>query len=103
MTEYEFEWDEAKRSEVFAARGVDILYAALIFEGPVFVKRDDRKDYGEERWTAIGAVEEQCFVVVYTIRDSAVRLITAWKGGRNDRARYQERLAVEPQGDVWPG
>lgn len=45
------EWDEEKREKVIKDRGVDFLYAALIFENPVFVARDDRSglDYGEDR------------------------------------------------------
>ena len=45
----EFEWDEAKRRSVITERGVDLLYAALIFEGPTLTALDDRRDYGEER------------------------------------------------------
>ncbi|WP_425287204.1 BrnT family toxin [Pelagibacterium luteolum] len=97
----EFTWSEAKRREVIASRRIDMLYAALIFEGPVFISRDVRKDYGEERSIALGAVGLECFVVVFTIRDDTIRLITAWKGGRDDRKRYQEELARRPAGDAW--
>lgn len=89
----EFEWDETKRQQVLLERGVDILYAALIFEGPVLMRIDDRADYGETRQIALGMVDDECFVVVFTDRDGIRRLITAWKGGRNDRSRYQESLA----------
>ncbi|WP_026381190.1 BrnT family toxin [Afifella pfennigii] len=99
----EFEWSETKRQEVIERRKVDILYAAFIFEGPVFVSKDGRKEYGEDRWIAVGLVENECFVVVYTIRDGTIRLITAWKGGRHERRRYQERLARQPAGDAWAG
>jgi uncharacterized DUF497 family protein len=43
----DFEWDEGKRREVLEKRGVDILYAALIFENVVLTWLDDRRDYGE--------------------------------------------------------
>ena len=89
----QFEWDEAKRQRVIAERGVDRLYAALIFEGPVLTRRDNRRDYGEDRMISLGMVEDECFVVVHTTRDDAVRLITAWKGGRDDRDIYQACIA----------
>ena len=41
----DFEWDEEKSRTVFAERRVDILHAALIFEGPVLTRRDDRREY----------------------------------------------------------
>lgn len=89
----EFELNESKREDVKRKRSVDLLYAALIFDGPVLTRVDNRKDYGEERKISIGMVEDECFVVVYTEREGCVRLITAWKGGRNERSQYQASLA----------
>lgn len=65
----EFEWDESKRLRILKERRVDILYAALIFEGDVLTRIDDRRDYGEPRFISLGMVEDECFVVVHTQRD----------------------------------
>lgn len=86
-----FEWDEAKRQETLRERGVDILYAALIFEGVTFTRHDDRVDYGEARLISVGLVDDVPYVVVHTERGEITRLITAWKGGRRDYGRYKER------------
>jgi uncharacterized DUF497 family protein len=67
----DFEWDEHKRQSVLLARRVDLLYAALIFEGPVLTRVDDRQPYGEARWISIGLVADECLVVVHTERDGA--------------------------------
>jgi uncharacterized DUF497 family protein len=75
-----------------AARGFDLLDAALIFEGPVLIKPDLRKDYGEPRFLALGMVDDACFVMVYTLRGSARRLITAWRGGEDERIQYQKGI-----------
>ena len=64
----EFEWDETKRQQVLRERGVGVLYAALIFEGPVLTRVDDRADYGETRQISLGIVDDQGFVVVFTER-----------------------------------
>jgi uncharacterized protein len=85
----DFEWDEAKRQSNLEKHTVDFRFAALIFEGPVVVEPDNRQDYGEERLLAIGYFREQCFVVAHTKRGTAIRLISAWKGGRRDRRKYQ--------------
>lgn len=85
----EFEWDESKRRKLIERRGVDLVRAARIFRGRVLVEEDDRHDYGEVRKTAIGMVGEDCYVVVFTERDAVIRLITAWKGGRRERSKYQ--------------
>ena len=99
----EFDWDENKRNEVFGRRGVDILYAALIFENHVLTWPDDRQDYGEKRLISLGLVDGEPYVVVHTERNGVTRLITAWKGGRNDFGKYQASIAGRATGDDEPG
>lgn len=88
----QFEWDEAKRQQILKERGIDILDAALIFENSVLTRLDDRRDYGEERFISLGMADGECYVVVHTERNGNIRLITAWKGGRNDQEDYQKRF-----------
>ena len=88
----DIEYSESKRREVLAGRRVDNLRAARIFEGVVVTSVDSRIDYGEIREISIGLVGEECYVVVHTRRGDAMRVITAWKGGRRDRKRYQTGL-----------
>ena len=94
-----FEWDEDKRRAVFEERGVDLLDAALIFEGPVVTKVDARRDYGEKRYLSIGEADGVIYAVVHTRRREAIRLITAWTVGRRDRERYKASLAERPSRD----
>ena len=95
----EFEWDEVKRRRVIKERGVDVLYAAQIFEGEVLTRVDDREDYGEVRLISLGMVDEECFGVIHTLRRGVTRLITAWKGGRDDRSHYEAGIARRYQED----
>jgi uncharacterized DUF497 family protein len=76
-----------------------MLYAALIFENEVLTRIDDREDYGEVRLISLGVVDGECFVVVHTERNGRTRLITAWKGGRDDRAQYEAGIARRHQTD----
>ena len=99
----DFEWDENKRRQVIDQRGVDVLYAALIFESEVLTRRDDREDYREDRWISLGLVEDECFVVVHTTRNDRIRLITAWKGGRDERAEYEAGIARRHKADEGEG
>jgi uncharacterized DUF497 family protein len=59
---------EAKSEKNVRARKLDFAFAALIFDGPVLEKIDDRADYGETRIQAIGAAEGEILFVVYTYR-----------------------------------
>lgn len=88
----QFEWNEDKRSQNVEKHGVDLLYAALIFEGETLTREDDREDYGEVRFASLGLVDDMPFVVIHTERGNKTRLISAWKGGRKDYERYKEQF-----------
>ena len=85
-----FEWNEEKRQSTLKDRGVDFLYAALIFEGPTLTRIDDRADYGELRHISLGLIDDTPFVVIHTQRGDNIRLISAWKGGRRDYEKYKD-------------
>ena len=89
----EYEWDESKRRTALGKHGVDFQKAAFIFEGPVLTVDDRRKDYGELRQISIGVVDGEIYVVVHTDRSGVIRIISAWKGGEDDRERYYAGLA----------
>jgi uncharacterized DUF497 family protein len=96
----QFDWDDDKRQANLDKHGVDFLYAARIFRGPVLTEIDGRTDYGEVRCVAVGRVGEECFVVVFTQRGDTCRLISARKGGRRDRRKYQDSDAGRDRGDA---
>ncbi len=95
-----FEWDEAKRLANLEEHGVDFRDAALIFENPVIEAADVRNDYGETRLRALGHIDGDFFLVVYTWRQSGEhggrddirRIISAWKVGRDGQERYRAIL-----------
>jgi uncharacterized DUF497 family protein len=90
----EFEWDDDKASANLEKHGVDFVDAAQIFAGVTFEVADTRRAYGEPRTRAIGAHDEEVYVVVYTPRGDRLRLISAWKAGHNDRKQYHAHLAA---------
>lgn len=88
----DFEWDEAKRQSNIRKHGVDFFDAAVIFANDTFEVEDDRDDYGEERWIAIGHVDGVVYRVVYTMRRDVIRIISAQKADRRDRERYYQEI-----------
>lgn len=88
-----FSWDEKKRLENLKKHGVDFQDAALIFENPVIEDQDTRKDYHEVRWRALGHVDEDYFMVVYTWRNDSRRIISAWKVNDEGKQRYTALLS----------
>jgi hypothetical protein len=86
----EFEWDEAKSDTCFAERGFDFAYVVQVFLDPDRqIEIDDRFDYGEPRYRAVGRVDNRVFVVVYTPRDGRFRLISARKANQREIRRYE--------------
>ena len=60
----QFEWDEAKRDACLKGRGFDFAYATRVFLGPQrIVAQDRRRDYGEDRFQVLGAIEKRVYAV----------------------------------------
>ena len=96
------EWREAKRRQNILERGVDFADAALIFEheDEAVEAVDEREDYGEVRYRALGRVDDDYFMVAYTWRGTNRRIISAWKVNEDGRRRYERILAQRPADDA---
>lgn len=87
----EFEWDPDKSEATFRQRGFDFAYAARLFVGDWIETEDTRADYGETRVKAVGQVGPDVLAVVYTVRGSAVRIISARLANRKERSLWRTR------------
>jgi uncharacterized DUF497 family protein len=73
--ELEFEWDEKKASANLDKHAVSFLTAAEIFGNEIMERIDDREEYGEIRFIALGRVDADVFRVVFTWRsESLIRM-----------------------------
>lgn len=87
-----FEWDHTKSETCFSQRGFDFLYAAQAFFDPNrIVRADTRYNYGEDRYQLIGMIQQRLFVVAYTPRHDAIRIISARKANRREVRHYEHR------------
>jgi len=59
-----------------------------VFEDEYRIEELDDRDYGEERWTAIGQISAGFVFVVYTVRNGVIRLISARKARIDEQKRY---------------
>ena len=86
----EFEWDDTKNAACFEDRGFDFAYAVRAFLDPQrIVAQDRRRDYGEDRYRLVGMIDGRTYVIVYTMRGSATRVISARKANRKEVANYE--------------
>ena len=87
----EFEWDENKERKNIEKHGIDFDQAKSIWNGPILEVAGVQHS-GEERVVAIGTHENICFAVVYTRRGEKIRIISARRARRKERAHYQNAL-----------
>ena len=85
-----FEWDESKRQANLEKHHIDFRDAQRVFDAPVFEKIERR--HGEDRFVAIGLIEDVEIVVVYVVRGNWRRMISARRANRNERQEYHDHL-----------
>jgi uncharacterized protein len=90
-----FVWDEVKSRSNKAKHGVSFDLARLVFDDPFHLSVPDRHEHGEERWCTIGHVGTVALlVVIHTYVEESgeeiVRIISARKATRHERAAYEE-------------
>jgi uncharacterized DUF497 family protein len=85
----EFEWDEAKAASNLAKHGLsfEIAYGFDWESSPMVL--DLRFDYGEARYLAFGpATDGKKYVVAFTFRGAACRIISVRPFGRKEHRIY---------------
>ena len=87
-----FDWDPAKNRKNIRQHGIDFADAVAIFAGPTWERLDDRHDYDEERWVAVGLMQGIEITVVYTDLPSERRpvrwIISARRATRDERETF---------------
>lgn len=86
----ELEWDEAKRESNLVKHGLDLAISLELF-GEYFMERlDTRRDYGEDRWVALGMIRAIVVVLIYTERDDKLRPISLRRATALERSIYEQ-------------
>lgn len=84
-----------KSDRCFAERGFDFAYAAQAFFDPDrILKKDNRYDYGEDRYQLISKIQERVFVIIFTPRENGIRIISARKANQREVKQY-EKISYE--------
>lgn len=86
------EFDIVKREQTLLERGLDFADSDKVFAGLHFVARDDRYDYGEERFITVGLLDSRMVVIVWTPRNDARRIISMRYANDREISRYKKHL-----------
>ena len=88
-----FEWDEAKRQANIRKHRVDFRDIVDVFSGPLYVRADLRRGYGEERWIGIGERNGYVFYIVFTEpNEDTIRLVSARKADRDEQHLFEKEI-----------
>jgi hypothetical protein len=88
----QFEWDENKRQTNILKHKIDFIDVEKIFDYDTVIIEDDRFNYGEQRFIAIGLLEGRTIVVVYTEKENSIRIISARKATKNEQQIYFQQI-----------
>jgi len=97
----DFEWDSDKNNNNIAKHGIDFEFAKEIFLGIWLSRLDLRRDYGEDRFIAIGVLEEFVLLAVYTIRKQKIRLISVRRTNTEERRIYHGYIETRTIANPW--
>lgn len=82
---YDPDKDEANQ----AKHGVSLAFGARVFEDPyVSVIPTVRHEDGEERFKAVGLVEDRLYTAVYVWRGETVRFVSVRRSNDGERGLY---------------
>ena len=85
-----FQFDPAKAASNLRKHGVSFADAEGVFFDPLAIHREDPQAEGEERFVVLGMGSAgQLLVVVYTIREDKVRVISARRATRREVRDYE--------------
>src|SRR5580704_969679 len=89
-------WDERKRVSNLRKHGVDFAIVQNFDFETALVLRDDRKNYGEERYRAYGTIKSRLHAPVSTRREGRVRVrATQGRSQTMPRAKNPRKHDVE--------
>jgi uncharacterized DUF497 family protein len=84
----EIEFDGAKDKANIAKHGISLSAASEFEMAGAMVSVDDRADYGEDRFIAVGQLGGRLHVLIFTVRDGRIRAISLRKANTREVRRH---------------
>ena len=86
----DYEWDEYKRITNLKKHEIEFSFAEnFIWESAVLIE-DDRQDYKETRYRAMGLIGIRVYALVFTMRGKSVRIISLRKATHRETKDYDK-------------
>lgn len=82
-------FDPAKDAANIAKHGMSLALAGDLEIDAALVMRDTRRDYGEDRFVAIGPLNGRLCVLAFTVRGDTIRAISLRRANPREQKRFQ--------------
>jgi uncharacterized protein len=84
----EIEFDDQKDLINREKHGISLAAAAEMDISTATIIPDERRDYGEARYWAVGPIADRLHILAFTMRGDTVRAISLRKANDRERKRY---------------
>lgn len=88
-----FEWDERKRLSNIEKHRIDFRQAVRAFNDPQSVEYVSRGDHAEQRCVLVGMAGNRLIAVIYVLRGTKIRIISARAPQTKDRKLWNENTS----------
>lgn len=89
-------FDPAKNAHNIATRGISFEEAAAFDWSASSIGRDLRRDYGEDRYIAVGPIRDRLHILVFTLRGADIRVISLRRANDREQAAHAEEARPLP-------
>lgn len=91
MDELSYDSSKAKQNELLRGLHFDLVYA-FSWE-TAWIIEDNRRDYGEQRFRAIGLIHRRLHVVIFTPRAHRLHIISLRKANEREIRLFSQQSA----------
>jgi uncharacterized DUF497 family protein len=84
-------YDPAKSAKNIEQRQLPFEMVREVDWERAWIKQDTRREYGESRFQAMGYIGERLFVIIFTMREGAMRVISLRKANLREGKCYEEK------------
>lgn len=92
---FEFSFDAAKSERNLVERGLPFSLASEFDWSGALIEKDQRRDYGEDRYRAMGMIGDRLFHLVFAPRGTKVHIISLRKANAREVKRYEQKIDTQ--------
>ncbi len=88
----DYEWDEDKAAANVRKHSISFANVFGFDWESALVVEDDREDYGEKRYRALGYINARLHALVFTVREDKIRVISLRRASPREKRSYESSI-----------